>query len=133
MKNGHESPVNSTAARVMARGTEYVSGVSNGAATYQEMPIATRPIGRAAKQNPHFVDCTGVKFGRFTVIGLAAEHPQRWVVKCACGFYSLRSTKAVRNPKNTTDCCKECQHLLYLKRTEIFRRTGRNVEWANLP
>lgn len=47
------------------------------------------------------VDLTGTRFGRFTVVGLLAEaggknRGDRWVVRCACGDYEVRSPKAIR-------------------------------------
>src|SRR5947209_12093599 len=44
-------------------------------------------------------DFTGHKFGRMTVLGLMKVRPGgeglRWVVRCACGDYEVRKTKAV--------------------------------------
>lgn len=132
MKVGHENPVNSTAARVLGRGTHFDSGVKHGDAIYQDTPLPTRKPGPSARKDPSFIDLCGVQFGRFRVIGLSATASGRWVVRCACGIYSLRSAKAIRNPNNDMDCCAECRNLLFLKRAELKRRTGRDVAWRDL-
>lgn len=132
MKVGHENPVNATAARVMRGGVSYESGVQSGSTLYQGTPIAMRAPTSLELANPAFPDLRGFKFGRFTALGMAVDHPKRWVVRCACGIYSLRSAKAIRNPSNSMDCCNECRHLLFLKREEFWRRTGRDVTWADL-
>lgn len=60
-------------------------------------------------------DLTGVKFGRFVVIGVSLWVPKknrrRWVAKCKCGRYQIFSTKAIKTHMNLgIDClkCVEC-------------------------
>lgn len=36
--------------------------------------------------------------------------------------------KAVLNPENAQDRCEHCRHLAFLKREEIWRRDGRDVD-----
>lgn len=54
-------------------------------------------------------DLTGHRQGRFSVVGFAAGVKARWVVKCDCGFFEIRSTQALKNPNNGKDCCSECR------------------------
>jgi hypothetical protein len=61
-------------------------------------------------------DFTGHTIGRFTVIGLSRDDHSRWVVRCSCGQYELRSAKSLRNPNNTGDCCLACRHAFTIKR-----------------
>lgn len=68
----------------------------------------------------------GTKFGMLTVIGLYEEANHVWVVRCVCGRYETRRTKAIRNPRNNSDRCEECRHLEFLKKNDEFLRTGRN-------
>lgn len=131
MKVGHEIPVNSTAARVMGRGEVYESGKQHGSVC-QDIPLPTRKPTAAELAWETFVDLSGAKFGRFTVIGLSDGIKGKWVVRCACGNYSARTSKAIRNPNNSADCCEECRHLLYLKKSEIWRRTGKQVALEEL-
>ncbi len=60
-------------------------------------------------------DLTGMKKGTLTVVGVflkqngKAVGNTRWVVLCACGYYEVRSTRGLKNEKNTLDCCTRCQ------------------------
>lgn len=65
---------------------------------------------------------TGVDFGRLKVIGYHGDG--RWLVRCACGDYELRRTKAIRHrdrPQEQPDdeaMCWECA------RVKILRKRG---------
>lgn len=72
-------------------------------------------------------DLKGVKFGRFTVLGWIGGG--KWQVRCSCGNYAARKTKAIRNPKNNNDCCELCRELLFLKREDTRKRTNKEVTW----
>jgi len=71
-------------------------------------------------------DLTGIKFGRLTVVGMVKMEQTelspdkktggRWAVRCACGFYEMRTAKAVKNPKNSEDACQDCKSLENAKR-----------------
>ena len=82
------------------------------------------------KVNYKETDLTGLKFGRFTVIGkygnFGKKKKPRWLVRCTCGDYETRTSRAINNPKNNNDCCDYCRHLIQLKRTDEFLRTGKN-------
>ncbi len=111
--------VDSTAARVLAKG-EHFTPNKKVLTAESDVPWKLRALP------PNMEDLRGVSFGKLTVLGVAAEYKGRWAVRCACGTYVLRTTKAVKNPANKDDCCEHCRHLLYLKRTEYFLRTGKN-------
>jgi hypothetical protein len=74
---------------------------------------------------PDGPDFRGRAFGRFVVIGLM-DAPRRnkgarWVVRCKCGMYETRVTKAICNPvNNTVDRCADCRNLENLK--QLSRR-----------
>ena len=53
-------------------------------------------------------DLTGARQGKLTVVGFSEGLKARWVVKCECGFYEIRTTQAIKNPNNGNDCCSEC-------------------------
>ena len=90
------------------------------------------PIRAMVEVPPNFRHLIGFKFGLLTVIGMALK-PKRWAVRCACGMYTLRSTKAVINPKNAQDACEQCQHQLWLKRHDFWLRTGKDIHHADVP
>jgi hypothetical protein len=90
-----------------------------------DIPIPTR------SKLPHNLenDLSGYRFGRFIVIGFASGGLKgSWVVRCDCGVYSTRKTRAVLNPLNTQDRCEHCRHLAFLKREEAYRRTGKDAD-----
>jgi len=98
-------------------------------------------IGKAAKlfwdfPKPHVTlnyndeNLTGIKFGRFTVTGKLANG--KWQVRCACSNYAERKAKAIKNPKNTCDCCEVCRELLFLRRNEAHRKGDDKATWETL-
>lgn len=113
------SPLDSTAAKVTARGTHYEPEIGFGSQAHWDAPPPIKPY----RHNPQCQDLTGLKFGRFTVIGLHdskrgshAKGPATWICKCVCGDYESRTKKAITNPKNTQDACKKCRDWLYKQR-----------------
>ena len=118
------APVNATAARVVSSGQHYEpSKVITNLDT--DLPIKTRPVTATLLKDPNFTDLTGIMFGRFTVIGLEANsNGGLWVVRCQCGRYATRRSKAIRNKNNIVDRCEHCRHLAHKKRNELWRRTG---------
>lgn len=124
------APVNSTAARVLTGGEEYVPDKMIGnAADCDYLPV--KPIAElhhlAAEEARRW---QGHRFGRMTVVGYSADVPRRWVVRCACGVFTLRKLKAIKNPANVFDCCQHCHHLIFLKRQEHYRRTGKDKPFS---
>jgi hypothetical protein len=70
----------------------------------------------------HRADLTGVSVGRLRVVGYSHSHPKggsRWVVRCTCGDYELRTSKAIEEPgPNGTHepMCRKCGRMEYMKR-----------------
>lgn len=122
-------PVDQAAARVIAPGAHFTPKCK----IHVEEFIAPPPIvpKKQHPRAPSFVDLTGKKKGRFTVIGLMASNPRMWVVRCVCGTYTMRTTQSIkrvdRNPRANIDACRECMHLAFLRREEQHRRTGKDV------
>lgn len=92
-----------------------------------EFPIETRHPTVGERNTNGFIDLTGRRVGRFTVIGVARHFAAQWVVRCDCGRYSTRRAKAIKNAENTQDRCEHCRYLASLKRSELWRRTGRSA------
>lgn len=128
MKPGHERPVDRMAARVVGAGTSFEFRVSDGAVN-SFLPLPTRKPSRAETAQGCFVDLTGSKFGRLTVIGISAEVLARWVVRCVCGTYGLRTAKAVKKG-DAEACCHQCHLLAVAKRKDLIRRTGKLIDTA---
>lgn len=109
-------PIDIVAWRVTRRGVRYESGKIIQTAD-SETPLPTRSC--------RDIDLAGERRGRLVVIGLSATTKGRWVCRCDCGMYTLRTAKAIKNEKNF-DRCEECRQLDYLKRHDEFLRTGAN-------
>ena len=108
-----------TAARVTSKGYPYEPAKLNGDYFESETPIATKPEWFYKKHRKNIPDLRARKVGRFLVLGLADSQKLgikkgRWVVRCSCGRYGIRTAKAIRNPKNVDDCCLICRHTRYL-------------------
>lgn len=125
-------PIDRVAARVVGKGVHWTPNKKVQTADSETpLPIADlRTLDPQVKKISQKV--IGTRCGRLTILGLSAEKRGRWVVRCQCGMFTLRTFKALNNPKNNTDCCEQCRHLLHLKRSEIHRRTGKDVNWEDL-
>ena len=121
---GARKPVDRTAALVTGRGVHYEPNKTPGSAL-SDMPFATIPLPAGVP------DLAGRKFGRFTVVGFCGitrkttsggwkSRTYHWSVRCSCGWYSIRSHKAIYNPRNTTDACERCRHVIFLKRRQLY-------------
>ena len=63
-------------------------------------------------------DRSGKRRGDLTVVGYlgSGRRGARWLVKCLCGQYESRTSKAVDNPENNADCCLRCRKIRGTKR-----------------
>lgn len=121
-------PVDATASRVVSRGVNYDW---KPCVEWEEsdIPFPLKPC------EPQFQQFIGRQRGRLTLIGLSANHTanncnkrSRWVARCTCGRYVVRTLKAFRNEKNTTDACQRCRKYDQQRRHEYWLRTGRDAE-----
>jgi hypothetical protein len=71
-------------------------------------------------------DLTGRRQGRMTVVGASKDLPARWIMRCDCGDYEPRSSKAVKNPNNSQDCCAKCRQIGQAIRHHQYHTTGKN-------
>lgn len=130
----HRVPINKTAAIVTGKGVEYQPNCQINCDEYVGPP-ETVPVKELAL-NPSFVDLTGRKKGRFTVIGLMKDKKGRWLVRCVCGTYTTRSAKSIKgadsNPNAHLDACRRCTHEAYRKREYIYRTTGKDVDLSEV-
>lgn len=124
------SPVNKTAALVVSKGVHYEMSCKIQVPEYVGPPkIIPRHLLPSC---PSFIDLTGKQKGRLKVIGLMAEEKGRWVVRCVCGTYTTRSAKSIKsletNPNAKFDACRQCMHFVHMKREELYRRNGKDVD-----
>lgn len=85
-----------------------------------------KDIPKVIRNNQSFENLTGLKQGRFTVIGLSSTVKGRWVVRCRCGAFELRTAKALTNQRNSSDRCLACRREVTRKRYYEYCKTGSN-------
>lgn len=117
-------PANRTTAIVAgARGTHW-NEQANFGQLHSDVPISTYACPDWAE------DLTGRKFGRLTVIGFRCGNEFKgalWVVRCVCGAYETRRSKAISKAINSeicTACCKACArlHAIKLRGSNVKRK-----------
>lgn len=129
MKNGHEQPIDAVASRVVSRGESFEYKTLN--STHDSsVPLPIKQPSKAMLGSPTFINLTGTKFGRLTVLGLSAEVDARWVCRCVCGTYTLRMSKAIKAKAADASCC-QCYLLGVSKRKDFERRTGRTKDTSS--
>jgi hypothetical protein len=106
------APVNKGAGMIFSGGESYEPKLPD-TLVHSDVPLPIKPIDREFLNNPQFVDMTGRKHGRLTVMGLYAANSLgqdrgRWVVRCVCGRYELRLTKTIKKAA-PSDMCGECR------------------------
>lgn len=109
------TPLNRTAGAVTGKGEHYESSAKLTNLNWDSCPpLAPHPRGATT-----FVDLTGRRFGRFTVIGYAGKlNPKKkavWVCKCACGRYEGRHGSAITSA-NPNSKCQACDHMALLQK-----------------
>jgi hypothetical protein len=105
------APVNALAARVVSSGTHFDPIIKpHTIAHFDVMPAVKKWEGLGITDT----DLTGRTFGRFKVMGYSATHKARWVVRCSCGAFELRTSKGIRNPNNNRDMCIVCRSTFYI-------------------
>nr|CAC9204713.1 Uncharacterised protein [Escherichia coli] len=127
------------AATVTGKGFEYQPNCQINCDEYVGPP-ETVPLKDLAL-DPSFVDLTGRKKGRFTVIGLMKEKKKgRWLVRCVCGTYTTRSAKSIKGADSNPNAhwmhaAAACMRLTVSGNTStvlqgkmsIFRRCGNGI------
>jgi len=75
------------------------------------------------KRVPHGCpDYTGQRRGRLVVKGLldkselGGSKKASWVVRCDCGMWETRTSKAIREANEPDDCCVHCRTIAQRKR-----------------
>ncbi|MNJ36336.1 hypothetical protein D3C77_311200 [compost metagenome] len=117
MKIGHETPINGTAARVVARGESFeYRPLSTEVCSSLPLPVKPTP--------DDMPDLIGEKLGRLTVIGVHFQGKGRWVCRCSCGNYVLRKSSVIR-ASAADAACAQCYLLAVSRRQEFIRRTGK--------
>jgi hypothetical protein len=126
INNSNSTPINKTAALVIGKGFHYEPN-KKVQTIESNNTLPTRPLNSSELHSKDFTDCTGLRAGRLTVVGVYLLG-SGWVCKCDCGVQCVRRQRSILNKNNTQDRCEECRHLAFLKKDEKYRRTGKNVD-----
>ncbi|GFM85880.1 hypothetical protein PSCICO_12790 [Pseudomonas cichorii] len=126
MKYGHDQPIGAVASRVVSRGESFEYKTLDSARD-SSVPLPVKDPSKAMRGSPTFINLTGTKFGRLTVLGLSAEVDARWVCRCFYGAYTMRTSKAIKAKAGDASCC-QCYLLAVSKRKEYERRTGKSKD-----
>lgn len=87
-------------------------------------------------------DLTGEKLGRMIVLGYHSTRTSgrkntiqhtRWVVRCACGMYSLRTNKSIERKSDSDHCCDRCDYLKIIRKRAKGKADNSHVEVEILP
>ena len=120
-------PVDAVARRVLGKGVEWTPDLRKQQG-YLRNEIAPPPMRKVILGN---LDLTGQRFGRLVVLGLGAvknqttrsPQPASWVVRCDCGAFEGRTSKALRKPGDPNrHMCLHCGYLERLKRKTLSPR-----------
>jgi hypothetical protein len=114
-------PVDKTAAYVVSKSNELNSEFNPGNRITSMSPLPTTYFTGKKRD-----DLTGVKSGRFIVIGCALwrqrnhetqNNTTRWVAKCTCGRFQMFQSKTIKkNVGNMKFACVECEKTMSLAR-----------------
>lgn len=105
------TPADVKAAVVVSRGEAWAPTIIDTARNVrsEDGPLPTKP---APPDAPNII---GLRCGRLTVIGLAAEG-KRWVVRCSCGAYEHRKAGKLQDPHYAPRAmCSHCDRLEQIK------------------
>lgn len=95
---------------------EYVQSIEHDMLTWEKKPhVLNYP------QHQNSESLRGKTFGTLKVSGYS-PYLKRWIVRCSCGFYEPRTSKAIKNTANSEDSC------VYCKRTEHIIKTVPNLK-----
>jgi len=123
-------PVDNLASRVIKKGSTFDYVPATDTRVLDAVPVSSRAI----PQNPQFVDLTGVKFGRLTVLSYAGASRSKgalWNVRCVCGAYEQRRAKFLKTGIADDALCSECHRhrenrKMYAERKDLLaKRTTR--------
>lgn len=113
------APLNMTAAVVRDGGGEHWEAHVSDHEVWTDIPLPTQPVPENAE------DLSGRTFGRLRVVGYFGSHHKaaaQWVVRCSCGGYGVRRSRAIRAAREDA-CCAKCNHAEHVK--HVFRAATR--------
>lgn len=123
-------PVNKMAAMVVAGGEHYEPKNKPLGLHFENMPELPNPPKYHSLQT-QITAMIGKRQGRLVVIAWWSQgdgsKTARWLCRCDCGEFTVRTAKAMNNQKNSGDRCYKCLNLVYLRRRNDYLSTGKNI------
>ena len=123
-------PVNKNTAMAISGGVNYDPDIQLRRTHFDICPTFPNP-----PDNPEIKkrikEMIGIRKGRMITVcwwSSGKTNGSVWLCRCDCGDYETRKTRAIKNPENKDDCCQKCRHLKHLKRSEYWRRTGKEMQ-----
>lgn len=111
------APINAQAARDFATRGDYEGASEDAVCRLKD--VRENGVRNLCPQ-PQFTDLTGLVKGRLTVVGRCGRHKKKnsaqWLVRCTCGRYETRTTRALR-PDRSNDRCQDCERLDWTRKT----------------
>jgi hypothetical protein len=113
------SPLNATAGRVLSKGVAFEPEVQPSEHSWEAPPALVR-IGLTHRANASFVDLTGFRVGRLTVLGMVDGMRKEargalWACRCACGRYVGRRAKSLKTMTVEEAMCNACNYTAKLR------------------
>jgi len=130
-------PVNGSASAVLQKGEHCELEIKH------QMFISQVPIKVNKFTGPESEDLTGVKFGRFLVVGYLSKG--NWLLKCRCGIYTKKKSAKIKKTisgffDDNIECvrdntmCSKCISMEKIKHPEYQKGNWgiiKNVEGGN--
>lgn len=111
-------------------GDDYKPDVKCSSQLYSTSPLPIKmmsEIPHKVRKDPNFRDFTGYRFGNFVVVGLfALDKFNKWVVRCCCGNYEIRSATLLnKNPSGVDQTrCQGCLDVERIRNRGFFEANG---------
>lgn len=127
----HTTPRDPVARKVVyAKGDHYDPKIKSDKHLYSTDALPIRSLDNLPykiKNDPNFSDLSGLKIGYFTVMGLLkCAHFDKWVLRCSCGNYEIRTAKTLKKITDKADQnrCQSCLDLERLRNLDYRREHG---------
>jgi len=125
-------PSNITASKVLQKGVEYTF-LTNCVDFHSDTPLPLLKTNHVVFKNPNFEDLTGKNHGYFQVMGLVEYKSKiRWLVRCSCGNYEIRSSKSIKNHDQydypEKDMCLSCDDIRKIRILAMANSQGLQFE-----
>jgi hypothetical protein len=118
------SPLNATAGAVTGKGVHFEPTEMTEETTW-DAPPPLIAIPKERRELPTFVDLTGKRIGRLTVLGMVETG--RWACRCVCGRYIARKGRGILKQGDEA-MCNACNYTTHLRFNASGNRARERAE-----